>query len=175
MKGKEKQNSLITFEGAFSINTLSFFGNYIKNILVLNSITKNKLYKIFFELSQNIAYYSLERQVIDSSGSVGIGSFALREFETYILIETFNSVTKKEGKVIVDYCREINKFTSRQLRDLKACKRRHNESKEAGAHIGLVQVCIYSLNQLEYSLKSINSNKATLKLACKINKNYKIK
>jgi hypothetical protein len=119
-----------------------------------------------------VALYSEERMELKSLAKVGIGSFMIKEYDSYILLETNNRIKKQHGAILANYCIEMNKFTVPELRDLKACKRRHTEEPSTGAHIGLIQICIMSLNPVNYEISEIDNISSSFRVISKINKFY---
>jgi hypothetical protein len=164
-------NLLLAYKGPFLIDILSNLGNYIKQMFVSESQIGNKLYKVFFELTQNVAKYSAEKKPYANSIYSGIGSFSLEENKETLNLKTSNLIKSSDGPVLQRYCDEINKMDRNQLRDYRSEKRKQIiDIKDTGAHIGIIQIGLLSLNRVELDIKSINESYSIFTICATINK-----
>ena len=161
----------IAYKGPFSIQALSFFGNYIKTFQIENQISKTRLFKVFLELAQNVSYYSAEKCDLEDNPSIGIGVFTLKEYDQYFIITTRNKVNRDDVQVLIDNCVKINEMNQAELRNLKSLKMKNRKEHENSAHVGLIQLSLLSLNKLEHHFDSTAEH---FEISVKINKNYEI-
>ena len=164
-------NLLIAYKGPFLIDILSNMGNYIKQMFEAESQIGNKLYKVFFELAQNVAKYSAEKKPFNNSVYSGIGSLSLEECNESVILKTSNLIRSKDGPVLQKYCDEINQMDKNQLRDYRSEKRKQIiDVMDTGAHIGIIQIGLLSLNKLELDIKAISEHYSVFTICATINK-----
>lgn len=161
---------VLAYKGPFTINILSNFASYIKELYKDAEQYQSKLYKIFFELTQNVAYYSAERRYVESFQSTGIGSFTLEEYSDYFLMNTANIINLSDQGILEAYCAQVNQLDNNDLRRLKAERRKEHDIKDTGAHVGIIQICIISGNIVEYSFTQVDPFHGLFSLSSKINK-----
>jgi hypothetical protein len=150
-------NLLLAYKGPFCIDILSNLGNYIKYSYGIPIETGNKLYKLFFELTQNVAKYSVEVKPVDTYKFSGIGSFSLIENEKYLMLTTSNMIKTKDGNVLKKYCEDINKMNRNELLEFRTKTRKKSfGEKDLGAHIGIIQIGILSFNKIEFEISNID-------------------
>jgi len=164
-------NLLLAYKGPFLIDILSNLGNYIRQMYGSDSQIGNKLYKVFFELTQNVAKYSAEKKPFNNSVYSGIGSLSLEDNDEALILKTSNLIRSIDGPVLQRYCDEINNMNRNQLRDYRSEKRKQIiDIRDTGAHIGIVQIGLLSLNILDLDIKSINETYSLFTICAIINK-----
>ncbi len=164
-------NLLLAYKGPFLIDILSNLGNYIRQMYGSDSQIGNKLYKVFFELTQNVAKYSAEKKPFNNSVYSGIGSLSLEDNDEALILKTSNLIRSIDGPVLQRYCDEINNMNRNQLRDYRSEKRKQIiDIRDTGAHIGIIQIGLLSLNKLDLDIKSINETYSLFTICAIINK-----
>jgi hypothetical protein len=167
----ENNNLLLSYKGPFCIDILSNLGTYIKHTFGYQSQTGNRLYKIFFELTQNVAKYSVEVIAIANCKHSGVGSFTLQENGKFLLLTTSNLINNKDGPVLNNYCSDINAMSLDNLRKFRAITRKKSlGEKDIGAHIGIIQIGLLSLNKLEFEIKNISDAHSMFSICASITK-----
>jgi len=168
----ETDRSLIAYEGPFFIDMLTIFGNYLKIMTENHSLIQKKLFKIYVELSQNVAYYAEEYINIKSeSKRIGIGELRVTEDLDQFQLMTKNLVKTKDANVLSQRCDIINNSSLEDLKGLKRNLRKSSESNKLGARIGLVQARLISNNYLDYDIIEKNRHYSYFKLTTKFDKN----
>lgn len=167
----ETEQRLIAYEGPFFIDLLTIFGNYLKIMTEDDPLIQKKLFKIYVELSQNVAYYAEEYLTLESEAkTIGIGELRVtRDLDQYQLI-TKNLVKIKDANVLSQRCDIINNSSIEDLKDLKRELRKSSESNKLGARIGLVQARLISNNHLDFDIIEKNRNYSYFKLTIKFDK-----
>jgi hypothetical protein len=164
-------NLLLAYKGPFLIDILSNLGNYIKQMFGNESQIGTKLYKVFFELTQNVAKYSAEKKPINNSLYYGIGSLSLEENNDALILKTSNLIRSSDGPILQRYCDEINQMNKNQLRDYRSEKRKQIiDIRDTGAHIGIIQIGLLSLNKLELDINAIDETFSVYTISATINK-----
>ena len=164
-------NIILAYKGPFCIDVLSNLGTYIKHTLGFNSQTGNRLYKVFFELTQNVAKYSIEGIAMDRYKFAGIGSFTLKENGNSLNLTTSNLINKNDGPVLTKYCSDINNMSVEELREFRTKTRKRSlEERDLGAHIGIIQIGLLSLNKLEFEVKELSENQSLFTICATITK-----
>jgi hypothetical protein len=157
----ENTNILLAYRGPFCIDILSNLGNYIKWIFEDQPTTGKKLYKLFFELSQNVAKYSAESIPVSHCRFSGVGSFSLEEVGEKVILSTSNLIRNEDGPVLIEYCSEINSMDKTHLRKYKNEKRKQlPDSRDMGAHLGIIQIGLLTFNNINFNIEKINEEHA---------------
>jgi asparagine N-glycosylation enzyme membrane subunit Stt3 len=151
-----KFKNVIAYEGPFFIHILTVFSKYVKILTRDYPDASKKIYKIFFELTQNITYYSAEINEINQDNRTGVGKFSLDEDEKYYYFSTTNRVLKEHGEILKNRCNYINSLDSNNLRELKREQRILSQGEKLGAHIGLMQAALISNFALKVEIRKIN-------------------
>lgn len=168
----DTNQSLIAYEGPFFIDLLTIFGNYLKIMTENNTLIQKKLFKIYVELSQNVAYYAEEYiNVENESKKVGIGELRITEESDQYQLMTKNLVKIRDAKVLSQRCDIINNSALDDLKGLKRELRKNSESNKLGARIGLVQARLISNNPLDFDFIEKNRYYSYFKLMVKFDKN----
>ncbi len=141
-----------SYVGPIDGDILTLLGENIEQTLWQNETTRRKFFKIFIELSQNIALYSEDRIVIKDK-EYGQGTFIISDYGEYFLFSAGNLVSEKAANDLEKRCNEINTLDRIGLRSLRRMYRKTGNEK-GGGNIGLVQVALLSKNPLEYKFYS---------------------
>lgn len=165
------KNIRLAYKGPFYIDILSSLGSYVRQMFSPLPLTSSRLYKLFFELTQNVAKYSAESSNLNTYKYSGIGSFILEESETHITISTSNLIRNEDGPVLEKYCNEINFMNKQELRKYKIEKRKTQpKAKDTGAQIGIIQIGLLTQNQVECSILQYDDKYSVFSIAAKIEK-----
>jgi len=161
---------LLSYKGPFDKLILFTLGTYIEQILEAEIATAKKLFKIFIELAQNIAYYSAETDGYTKGESVGIGSLVIGRYEKYYNFVTGNVIDNQQVTPLVEKCKTINLLSRDKLREYKRLQRSQPRGDRGSAHIGLIQVALYSGKPLDVQVTQIDDKKSFLAIGVKIQK-----
>ncbi|MBN2762093.1 MAG: SiaB family protein kinase, partial [Bacteroidales bacterium] len=156
IKEEYQQNCLLTYQGPITVNLVSFLGNYIKSFIEYDTKVLVRLFKIYIELTQNVSYYSSEKQQVKNGVNCGVGWFTIQESDDSFRITTGNRILKSDGKKLTQYCNEINQLNEEELRDLKRKTRAQAMVRDVGAHIGLIQTSLTSGSQLDFKIDPVD-------------------
>jgi hypothetical protein len=156
----------VSYKGPFDKHVLAVLGQYLRDVVGKNPQVSNKLFKIFIELAQNIAFFSGDMQ----GNSVGSGILVIREDENYFYMHTGNPVITNDIYPIVEKCEIINSLDRDSLREYKREQRNLPRGQHGTAHIGLIQVALTSANPLEIDVTQIDEETSFFALTVKINK-----
>ncbi|MDA3781032.1 MAG: SiaB family protein kinase [Bacteroidales bacterium] len=169
MKNKSLNKTIFAYEGPFFIELLAVFGNYIKFITKNYPSSKAKLFKIFIELSQNVANYSEKIHTFNDT-KIGVGKLLLVEKNDAFYFTTKNLVLNHHSKILAERCDYINKSDKTALRELKREQRLKAHGIKYGARIGLIHAVILSKNPLSYSVEYYDNKKSYFIITTKIGK-----
>jgi hypothetical protein len=171
---KYTSQTLISYEGPFFIDLLTMFGNYLKMYTLNDLPAQKKLFKIYVELAQNVAFYSEDYYTLTNENKhIGIGELNLQEVNNQMRLTTRNMVKVKDANILSQRCSIINNTVIEELKELKRELRSSSPSYKYGARIGLVQAKILSRNNLEYSILEKNRDYSIFKITVKVDKNEK--
>jgi len=161
------KNVKMFYQGVFDKYILHVFGNHIRK----NFTPSKKIFSIFIELTQNIAYYSAEKGKIVESSDIGIGTLMLGEYSDYYLCITGNTISNEHIGAIVEKCETINSLDRIGLRKFKREQIRLPRGKNGGgAHIGLIQIALAAENPLDLKISPVDQKVSFLTLSVKIKK-----
>ena len=167
----DPDNPLFTYEGPFFIDLLTMFGNYLKMMTSTYPVIQKKLFRIYVELSQNVANYAEEYIKLEHEHKkIGIGELRIAEDKNGFLLTTKNLVKVKDANVLSQRCEIINNASPEHLKDLKRELRKSSTGYKLGARIGLVQARLISSNSLDYNILEKNKDFSYFKLTVKFNK-----
>lgn len=163
---------LLAYKGPFHLNILTVFGNYVRQVCCAENNAINKLYKVFFELTQNVAYYSADRNTLNDMSNAGIGKIFLTDESDNFRMTTSNLIFKEQANILVEYCEEVNSMDRESLRIYKSKKRSMLNPNKNGAHIGIIQVGILTLNKVDFKVEHVNDKHSIFTISAIVNKNY---
>ena len=149
-------SNILSYQGPFNLRLIASMGNHLKKILNGNNGPVNRIFKVFVELTQNVANYSAERLKVNEKEEEGVGWFTVFDKNNTYEITTGNVIHKKHGSILVKNCKEINKLNETDLRKLKRYTRMLANVKDVGAHIGLIQTGMIAENPLKYQVTRID-------------------
>ncbi len=172
MLNMNNSNIRLAYRGPFYIDVLSDMGSYLRQMYKLKPIISNRLYKIFFELTQNVAKYSVESSnIYPNYKYTGVGSFVVEENDNSIQVTTSNLIKKEDGPILAQYCNEVNNMTKEGLRTYRGLKRRFEpEEKDTGAYIGIIQLGIITQNKIDCKIDQVTDKFSIFTISARINK-----
>lgn len=160
----------LAYKGPFYIDVLSGMAGHLRQMYRLKPITCNRLYKIFFELTQNVAKYSAEMcNLYQHYKYGGIGSFTIEEKNNAIRVSTTNMIRAEDASTLMRYCTEINTMSVEALREYRSLKRRPQPGPEdSGAYIGIIQIGIITKNKIEWDIVPLGERFALFTITAKV-------
>ena len=170
------QNILVSYKGPIDERIMTVIGENI--LLVTNEgsgKTKNKIFKVFMELAQNVWLYSAESCKLENGKSLGMGTLVVGEYGDYYTFVTGNVVHNTDIVPVIEKCETINSLDRDSLREYRREQRRlANEGKPNSGNIGLIQVALTAESPLDIELTPVNDDESFFSIAVKISKdNYK--
>ncbi|MCK5535387.1 MAG: SiaB family protein kinase [Bacteroidales bacterium] len=160
---------LISFKGPFDKHILAIIGNYIEVILGRNPKAGKKIFKIFIELAQNIAYYSAEGKSNFNTES-GIGTLVIGEFDNHYSFVAGNVVKASDIVHIIEKSEIINSLDREGLRQYKREQRNLPQGERGSAHIGLIQVALTAASPLDIEVSPINEEYSFFTISVNVEK-----
>jgi len=174
-KKMSERNIVLDFQGAISQDMLVGMAELIRNKLSQefgkSSIVK-KIFSVFVEMAQNIAFYSQERVFMSNQAeSVGAGIIMLTEGEDHVFTVTSGNLVKKDSvPAIVKHCRRINEMDKEALKQFyKEQLRLKRDKGKRGAGVGLIDIARRSGQPIQYGVTSVDNLNSFLVLSVKIN------
>lgn len=163
----------LSYEGPFSIQVISTLARFLLEKALVSENVRLKLYRVFIELTQNIALYSHSRLAFDDATNVGRGSIFIFNNEETFQCTTINEIAKEHGPILAKNCGDINSSTIPELHAKKRYLRKNTDFSESGAHIGLIMICLNSGNPLEFEIiHDAESGRDFFKITTSISKVY---
>lgn len=167
-----ERNIVLAFQGALSQDILVGIAETIKskftNQLLKPNLVK-KIFAVFIEMAQNIAYYSAERIKMENNSEVGAGIILVTEKNKAFTITSGNLVDKNKIMEIISHCNKINSLNSVELKDFykTQIKSARVEGKKGGG-IGLIDIARRSGNPITYGATPVDNINSFLVLSVKI-------
>lgn len=161
----------ISYKGPVDERILSVFADYIESMDEKYRTQAQKLFKIFFELAENLSSYSAEKIFLENKKkAVGAGALILKENENDFILITGNPVFNENIIPVIEKCEYINSLDRESLRQYKREERRRTPGERGNAHIGLIQVALTSANPLDIEITQVADNISYFSVAVKIDK-----
>ncbi len=155
----DKDHILICYKGPFLDRVLTLLGEKINILLCDDPRLNKKVFSIFIELAQNIAYYSEERHQDKETGdkTCGKGAFIISESEKHYTLTSANHIKKSWVPEVLEKCEMINKLDMEGLRKLKReLRNKPRHAGQLGGNIGLVDIAIKAGTSLNVEISSVN-------------------
>lgn len=155
----DKDHILICYKGPFLDRVLTLLGEKINILLCDDPRLNKKVFSIFIELAQNIAYYSEERhRGKDSDGKTfGKGTFIICESESHYTLTSANFIKNSWVQEVLDKCELINKLDMDGLRQLKRdLRNKPRHEGQLGGNIGLVDIAIKAGTSLDVEITPVD-------------------
>ena len=144
-----EEKIITAFAGPINSDILTLVAENLEGTLWENESLGRKFFKIFIELSQNIALYSKEKVLLKGK-NFGAGIFIIQDYGDFFLFSAGNIVSEEDKKKLKDRISLINSLDRLELRGLKR-KLRKLGNEKGGGNIGLVQVSLLSKSKLKTS------------------------
>lgn len=168
---KFDENIKLLYKGPIDERILSSIGDYITTMeSFAGAVSVKKLFKIFFELAQNISYYSAEKIKLSDRKEIGSGSLIIKEEEDAFILTTGNPVNNESIIPIIEKSEYINSLDRESLRRYKREERRRPQGIKGSAHIGLITVALASANPLDVEVNPIDEESSYFSIVVKIDK-----
>jgi hypothetical protein len=171
----EHSNILVSYKGSMNHDTLGEISRVIRQYAnKISTKVSRKLFAIFIEIAQNIAYYSCERNYLGTEYyDAGIGSIIIKEYDKFYKIIAGNVVTKADADKIRHKFAQIADLNREELRDYKRTLRGQGEELNMNkGNIGLLQIILTSRNPLHIELIPLDEQCAFYCLTANIDKSY---
>ncbi|MCS6833403.1 MAG: SiaB family protein kinase [Flammeovirgaceae bacterium] len=168
MKNKD---ILASYYGAMSSMIISEVCKEISSFWGQEHAVGKKIYNIFVELAQNIAYYSSERTQLPSE-SIGNGFFVIEQTAKFVVVVTGNLIENKSISFLEEKIQQINALDRVSLRKLKFAQRENPNPppNSRGAGVGLIQVGLVSESLLEANFIPIDCLYSLFQLTVRVKK-----
>ncbi|MCF6367129.1 MAG: SiaB family protein kinase [Bacteroidales bacterium] len=160
----------ISYKGPVDGKIITFLADYIHVVNVLSEKATKKLFKIFFELAENISNYSSEKIKLKSGKEVGAGTIILKETIKNFTLVTGNPIKNEHLIPVLENSKNINELDHEELREYKRNVRRDNLTEKQSPNIGLITVALTSGNPLDIEINPIDENTSYFSLAVKVDK-----
>ncbi|MDX1961263.1 MAG: SiaB family protein kinase [Leptospiraceae bacterium] len=148
---------IFSFKGRFSQEILTELGSMIRTSLQAESKIK-KIFGVFVELSQNILYYSEERDVGPTGDDGGVGIVLFKEIGEGYILGSGNLVKTERAKTIQEKISHVNSLDKDKLREFYQKQLRQDRPEDSkGAGVGLIDIARKSDGQLGFHISEVDS------------------
>lgn len=155
----EKDSILICYKGPFLERVLTLIGEKISILIQDDPRLNKKIFSIFIELAQNIAYYSEERhqETKENGKSYGKGTFIISESPDYYTLTSANLIKESWAQEILEKSELINSLDTESLRKLKRDLRNQPRHEgQLGGNIGLVDIALKAGTSLKVDVIEVD-------------------
>ncbi|AFM04439.1 hypothetical protein Fleli_2055 [Bernardetia litoralis DSM 6794] len=180
----DPQSAVLYYKGPFDKDILANISLQLRRRFADNPRMSAKLFSIFIELAQNIAYYSEEsnffydaeikkdiRYSQEDRKNNGVGTVVIHNNDTEVILSAGNLVLTEKVKEIIAKCEEINVLSIDELRALKKEVRSLERTQEQkGGNIGLIQVALKSEHPLQVESKKVDDKNSYFVISSTIEK-----
>lgn len=169
----EKDSILICYKGPFLERVLTLIGEKISILIQDDPRLNKKIFSIFIELAQNVAYYSEERhqENKESAKTYGKGTFIISESPEHYTLTSANLIKESWAQEILEKSERINNLDVESLRKLK--RELRNQPKhdgQLGGNIGLVDIALKAGTSLNVEIKEVDEHFAFFSLSIDVPK-----
>lgn len=169
-----KDHIIICYKGPFLDRVLALMGEKITILINEDPAISKKIFSIFLEMAQNVAYYSEERSSRSTTPdkTIGKGTFLITETDSHYTICSANLIKKSWEQEVLDKCGMINTLDSEGLRKLKR-ELRSQPKKEGhvGGNIGMVDIALKAGSPLHVDITSVNDEHSYFVISIQVQKN----
>lgn len=180
----DPQSAVLYYKGPFDKDILANISLQLRRRFTDNPRMSAKLFSIFIELAQNIAYYSEESNFFyeeetkkdikyaqEDKKNNGVGTVVIHNNDKEVILSAGNLVLTEKVKEIIAKCTEINGLSVDQLRALKKEVRSLERTQEQkGGNIGLIQVALKSEHPLQVESKEVDDKNSYFIISSTIEK-----
>ena len=163
-KNMVKRDVLIDFLGAVSHDMMVGMAEMIRHKLsrdFWDTKVVKKIFCIFIELAQNIAFYSVERVSLDEDRDIGVGIIIAGEKDKTFTITSGNMVTKQMVSTLVKHCDLINGMDGEELKQFyKDRLKLPRVDGKQGGRVGLIDIVRKAGNPIRYQVFPIDDTNA---------------
>lgn len=155
----ERDHILICYKGPFLERILTIMGEKINLLFNDDPKLNKKIFSIFIELAQNVAYYSEERhkEAGNSEKSYGKGTFIISEAKNSYTLTSANLIKKSWEQEILEKSELINQLDVEGLRKLKRDLRNQPKHEhQLGGNIGLVDIALKAGSSLDVKITDVD-------------------
>lgn len=164
----EKDHILICYKGPFLERVLTLMGEKINILMNEGPRLNKKIFSIFLELAQNVAYYSEERyrEGNGSEKTYGKGTFLISESKSHYTLTSANLIKNSWVQEILDKSEMINKLDVDGLRKLKReLRNQPRHEGQLGGNIGLVDIALKAGSSLNVEITKVDDQHSFFSLA----------
>ncbi len=167
---KELDKAYLSYEGPFNILIISGIARFLSDLTIGTPAERKKIYRVFIELTQNVAMYSFDRVSLLNDTAIGQGVLYLLNLEDEFQCITINRIQPEHASVLLRNCEEINATPIDELRIKKKELYRMSTFQDTGAHIGLIMIFLYSEHLLNFEIIEEENNISYFKIIATIKK-----
>ena len=160
----------ISYKGPVDGKIITYLGDYISVVNELSEKATKKLFKIFFELAENISNYSSEKIQLKHKKEVGAGTIILKETLKNFILVTGNPIKNDDLIPMMENSKNINNMDHEDLREYKRSVRREGAGEKHSPNIGLISVALTSGNPLDIEINPIDDETSYFSLAVRVDK-----
>ncbi len=160
----------ISYKGPVDGKIITYLGDYIGVVNTLSEKATKKLFKIFFELAENISKYSSEKIKLKNGKEVGAGTIILKETVKNFILVTGNPIKNEHLIPVLENSKNINELDHSELREYKRSVRRENKDENHSPNIGLITVALTSGNPLDLEINPIDEKTSYFSISVKVDK-----
>ncbi|MES2732273.1 MAG: SiaB family protein kinase [Bacteroidota bacterium] len=168
----EKDHVIIYYKGPFIDTVLASIGTRINEVITDSPVLNKKVFSVFLELAQNVAYYSEERDHSEKKEkSYGKGTFVISDWKTHYTLTSANLIKKAWAAVITEKCNKINGLDIDTLRTWKReLRTQPMHEGQLGANVGLIDIALKAGSQLEVEITPMDENFSFFALSINVSK-----
>ena len=158
-----------SYDGSFNRVVFSTFRKKLLLLTKDDPYVQRKIFYIFVELAQNVAYYSSDREFYQGK-DVGKGAIVIGESPDCFYFTLGNVIKKQAIDVLEKKCKIINSLNRDSLREFKRQQRNLIPGTNGGAHIGLIMVSLTTRKKLDINIIQLDETFSYFSINVKINK-----
>jgi hypothetical protein len=165
----------MNYDGPLNVQIISTFAKFMSENTIAPMHVRKKLYRVFIELTQNVALYSFERVQLTTGPATGKGNIYVINKPNEFKCVTINKIQDEHAPILIENCAAINATPNNALRAKKNNLRKLAHIQDTGAHIGLIMIHMYSESPIDFEIIDKKDDGLYFKVAASISKFLSLK
>jgi hypothetical protein len=165
---------LMSFKGVFAQPALVEMGNSIRNTVgsdAVGTVVMKKIFAIFIELSQNILFYSAEKEVDLDGREGGVGILVVSDNGDRYCVSSGNLMLNQNVDRMRERCEKVASMNKEELRAYYNEQRKRDRPADSkGAGLGFIDMARKSDYSLQFAITPFDEQHSFFMISSYISK-----
>lgn len=165
---------LMSFKGVFAQPAIVEMASALRSKVASRTnqtMVMKRIFAIFVEMSQNILFYSAEKEVDEEGKESGVGILVVSELDDRYCVSSGNLMLNENVEKIKGRCEIVSRLNKEELKNYYSEQRKLPRSADSkGAGLGLIDMARKSEYPIEYEFLPFNDESSFYMLSVYISK-----